>query len=236
MSQQEVLFLFHRLLPRPRKSRQPKTLPLTAGVPDVVPDRPHREFIVPPSSVCFFLISIIRTTITVHHVLISIYLANTCQAQPHASVTPRQVTSNIARSTNQVKAPVITPSRIIVNTDNEMPFPPRPQQRIPVEAATRGDVGAFHDNLDSFIQPPPPLKFPLEVEVVRPSTNTHLSHPAHPRLPHVPPAAPTPNVGSTTQAKVLLESLLASARLSSVDLQLARQLFQVDLSQLCSTM
>ncbi|PLW34623.1 hypothetical protein PCANC_16061 [Puccinia coronata f. sp. avenae] len=153
-------------------------------------------------------------------------IANTCQAQPHASVTPRQVTSNIARSTNQVKAPVITPSRIIVNTDNEMPFPPRPQQRIPVEAATRGDVGAFHDDLDSFIQPPPPLKFPLEVEVVCPSINTHLSHPAHPRLPHVPPAAPTPNVGSTTRAEVLLESLLASARLSSVDLQLARQLFQ----------
>ncbi|PLW39638.1 hypothetical protein PCANC_19365 [Puccinia coronata f. sp. avenae] len=105
-----------------------------------------------------------------------------------------------------------------------MPVPPRPQQRICVKADTRGDVGASHEELDSLIKPPPPLEVPLDQEVVH--HDTHLSHPAHPHLPCVPPAAPTCNGGSTTQAKVLLESFLASTRPSSVDLQLSRQLFQ----------
>ncbi|PLW07953.1 hypothetical protein PCANC_24041, partial [Puccinia coronata f. sp. avenae] len=97
-------------------------------------------------------------------------------------------------------------------------------QRICVKADTRGDVGASHEELDSLIKPPPPLEVPLDQEVVH--HDTHLSHPAHPHLPCVPPAAPTSNGGSTTQAKVLLESFLASTRPSSVDLQLSRQLFQ----------
>ncbi|PLW29860.1 hypothetical protein PCANC_22538 [Puccinia coronata f. sp. avenae] len=63
-------------------------------------------------------------------------------------------------SANPPQAVIITPSRIISDTDNDMP-----------DTHGQGD-------LDSFIQPPPPLVSPAEVEIIPPPT--HASHLAPP--------------------------------------------------------
>ncbi|PLW25157.1 hypothetical protein PCANC_28186 [Puccinia coronata f. sp. avenae] len=62
----------------------------------------------------------------------------------------------------------------------------------------QAQLGNHHGDLDAFIQPPPPVNLPVPIRTLQ----------------------------STTRGDTLLQSLLASARLSPTDLQLARQLFQ----------
>ncbi|PLW56343.1 hypothetical protein PCANC_04060 [Puccinia coronata f. sp. avenae] len=135
---------------------------------------------------------------------------------PSPVVTPRQSVSD------QAPIPVITPSRIILDTNDKIP-PAQPCQQLSQEQA---QLNNHHGNLDAFIQPPPPVNLPGGGDVNLPPMVAHLTHQAPPPLPRIPPAVPIPTLQSTTRGDALLQSLLASARLSPTDLQLARQLFQ----------